>query len=207
VALTTPPGAGDADNQRSDEHWVALCRTGDERGFKELYRRHLRKVVGHLRMVLGPGADAEDLAQAVFEQAFLHIDRFAGRSKFSTWLFGITVRVAANARRASHSRAHAMDRFAAHTALGAPSAQTPEAILANDQTLRRLFAHLEKVPDKKRIPFLLYFVDQADLAEVAEMTGATVDNAWVRIKRARDLILRALGKDQQAEHRRMEKPQ
>src|SRR5262249_24440769 len=52
------------------------------------------------RRFLGDEGHAEDVTQEVFLQVFRKIDGFRGDSKFSTWLFRVTVNSCMNKRRA-----------------------------------------------------------------------------------------------------------
>jgi RNA polymerase sigma-70 factor (ECF subfamily) len=73
----------------SDDELIARSQRGDTRGFAQLVKRYqdyMHNAVVHL---VGPGEDAEDLTQEVFMKAYRGIDGFKGRSRFSTWLYGI----------------------------------------------------------------------------------------------------------------------
>ena len=56
------------------------------RGFEELYHTHGKPVYRFLLALTGDESQAEELLQETFYQAFLHIDRFEGRSSLYTWL-------------------------------------------------------------------------------------------------------------------------
>ena len=56
------------------------------RGFEELYKTQGKPVYRFLLSLTGDEHQAEELLQETFYQAFLHIDRFEGRSSLYTWL-------------------------------------------------------------------------------------------------------------------------
>lgn len=185
-----------------DDCLVARCRAGDERAFELLYRRHVGAVVGHLRLVLGPGADTADATQQVFSQAFASIERFEGRSQFRTWLFGITVRVALTASRTRGRRLRAMQRYEESVVTPVEDQRTPEREVAAQQQVAELYEMLEAIPAKKRLPFLLYYVEELELGEIATRVGLSADAAWKRIKRTRDWLLRGVARKRLADVRR-----
>ncbi len=73
----------------------AVLRRGDERAFREMYRRHtprLHQLV--LRIVGGSEADAEDVVQETWIRAVEKLGEFRWEAAFSTWLTGIGLNVA-----------------------------------------------------------------------------------------------------------------
>ncbi len=78
---------------------LEALRAGDDVARDQLYRRHAEQVLTWTIRLSGPGMDPEDLAHEVFIVALQGVHRFRGDCSLSTWLFGITRRVLANARR------------------------------------------------------------------------------------------------------------
>src|SRR5580692_12148567 len=66
-------------------------RDRDERAFRELIEGHRDRVFNITYRMLGNRAEAEDVAQEVFITVFKTIDSFREESKFSTWLYRVTV--------------------------------------------------------------------------------------------------------------------
>src|SRR6478672_2419462 len=66
-------------------------RDRDERAFRELVSAHRDRVYNITFRMLGNRAEAEDVAQEVFITVFKTIDTFREESKFSTWLYRVTV--------------------------------------------------------------------------------------------------------------------
>src|ERR1700704_230196 len=70
----------------SDGALVAATKRGDTEAFEELVLRHRQKVVAVAQRITNNREDAEDVAQESFHKAFLHLDAFQEKSRFSTWL-------------------------------------------------------------------------------------------------------------------------
>src|SRR6187549_910878 len=66
-------------------------RDRDERAFRELIETHRDRVYNITYRMLGNRSEAEDVAQEVFITVFKTIDTFREESKFSTWLYRVTV--------------------------------------------------------------------------------------------------------------------
>ena len=81
----------------SDEELIRLSREGGgEVCLDVLYRRYYRKVAYWCLRISGDGDTAADLAQDVFLRVHDRLDSFRGDSRFSTWLYTLTRRVAIN---------------------------------------------------------------------------------------------------------------
>jgi RNA polymerase sigma-70 factor (ECF subfamily) len=69
------------------EAWVvALARAGDRPAFEELVRRRQCSIRNLLRSLCGNTALADDLAQATFLQAWIHIGSLRAPDAFAGWL-------------------------------------------------------------------------------------------------------------------------
>lgn len=75
----------------SDGALVAAAKSGDTQAFDELVLRHRQKVLAVAQRITNNRDDAEDVAQESFHKAFLHLDAFQEKSRFSTWLTRITM--------------------------------------------------------------------------------------------------------------------
>ena len=78
-------------NKDSDEVLVAAAKRGDTRAFETLVLRHERTVLAVAQRITNNREDAEDVAQESFHKAFLHLDGFQEKSRFSTWLTRIAM--------------------------------------------------------------------------------------------------------------------
>jgi len=75
----------------TDSELVKLVQAGEVEPFDELVRRHQVKIHDLCYKMLRNYDDAKDMAQETFIKAYRKINKFAGRSKFSTWLYRIAV--------------------------------------------------------------------------------------------------------------------
>jgi RNA polymerase sigma-70 factor (ECF subfamily) len=77
-----------------DEELVALARDGNSRAFDELVNRYQNKIYRLARRMTATEEDAEDVLQEAFVKAYKSLGGFKGKSRFSTWLYRITVNLA-----------------------------------------------------------------------------------------------------------------
>src|ERR1044071_3269309 len=97
----------------TDEEIVERIRDGETALFELLMRRYNQRLYRVARAIVKDDAEAEDVMQQAYVNAYLHLGQFAERAKFSTWLPRIPVNEAlAQAKRGSRLAADAppMDR-------------------------------------------------------------------------------------------------
>ena len=153
------------------------ARAGDPEELEALARRELPRVAGLLRRLLGPRHDMDDLVQNVFVEMCKALPNFRGDSTVSTFVGGITVRIARRAMRPS-----AWVRFRSPMPMEAPAGpDRPHDNAIAAEQLRRLDAALAKIGADKRIAFVLWAVDGKDVDTIAKMVGASVPATRSRI--------------------------
>src|SRR5438105_15128913 len=75
----------------ADEEVVHRVLAGETALFEILMRRYNQRLYRVARAILREDAEAEDVMQDAYVRAYQHLDQFAGRAKFSTWLTRIAV--------------------------------------------------------------------------------------------------------------------
>jgi RNA polymerase sigma-70 factor (ECF subfamily) len=70
---------------------VHASKNGDVAAFEQLVKRYDRKLLRIAQSVTHNREDSQDAVQEAFLKAYTHLATFREDSKFSTWLFRITV--------------------------------------------------------------------------------------------------------------------
>jgi RNA polymerase sigma-70 factor (ECF subfamily) len=179
----------------SDEEVVARVLAGETAMFEIVMRRHNQRLYRVARAILRNDAEAEDVLQDAYVRAYEHLDQFAGRAKFSTWLTRIAVHEAlARQHRAnryqelepmSEREGDPMDRLAS-------LAPDPEQQAASTEIRMLLEEAVENLPDTYRVIFMLRDIEELSTTEAAEILEITEENVKVRLHRARALLRKSL---------------
>lgn len=72
---------------------IARCKARDEQAFRELFQHYRDQVYRVVLQIMGDHPDVEDMVQEVFIHVFRSLPQYAGRAKFSTWLYRLTVNI------------------------------------------------------------------------------------------------------------------
>src|SRR5258708_38216666 len=70
---------------------VLAAKRGDGHAFEILFGRHQRKILAVARRFTRIREDAEDAVQQSLQKAFVHLEKFEGKSSFCTWLTRIAI--------------------------------------------------------------------------------------------------------------------
>lgn len=172
-------------------------RDRDESAFRELLESHRDRVFNITYRMLGNRAEAEDVAQEVFIAVFKTIDQFREESKFSTWLYRVTVNHCKN-RIKYLARRHDRDRDeldetsqqANGAVNGAPvRAAQPDRALASAQMEKLLQEAIASLDEDQREVIILRDVEDLSIEEICEITKLPDGTVKSRLHRAR-LVLR-----------------
>ena len=158
------------------------------RGFDELYHTHGKPVYRFLLALTGDEHQAEELLQETFYQAFLHIDRFEGRSSLYTWLCCIGKNAWLHECR---RRSRYADTPYEELKLTDPTPTPEDATLRREQNQRLRQAVLE-LEDPQREVFILHAYGGLKLKEIAALHQKSESWARVTYFRARKTIQEVL---------------
>ena len=134
--------------------------------------------------------DAEDITQEVFVKAFQSLDRFAGRSSFSTWLYRIAIHTSLNELKRRKRRT--LWSMAADMLQLPSTNKNPEQALAEKAEQDEIRKAIDRLPEKQRMAFILSRYEelpQRDVALIMEISEGAVEQLLLR---ARDNLKKTL---------------
>jgi len=169
-----------------DNELVRLSISGSTDAFEHLANRHYQMVYRVSYKWCGVKEDAEEIAQDVFVKLAQQIDRFDGRASFKTWLYRITLNTANDflrkaAVKRKYESAFAFDETCHN------SETDPDARLA----ALRLFAEIDKLPEKQKSAVLLVFGEGLSHKEAARVLKCRETTISWRIFQARKKLRRS----------------
>lgn len=159
--------------------------------FEDVYREHVGFVWRSLRHLGVREADIEDAIQEVFLVVNAKLATFQFRARLSTWIYGISFRVAHGRSRQAHARRE-LPTDPAELLVDAPAeGLAPDAALEQRQAEAVLDRILDKMPLEQRSAFTLFELDGYSCEEIAELTAAPLGTVYSRLRLAREAFRRA----------------
>lgn len=174
----------------SDEQVVERVRAGETALYEILMRRYNQRLYRVARAILRNDAEAEDVMQDAYVRAYQHLNQFAGKAAFSTWLTRIAVNEALG-RLKSRNRFDQLDIDEKYeeTFMG-PQENAPDPeVKASAGELRELLeAALLQLPEQYRTVVMCRDVEEMTTSETAAALELTEENVKVRLHRGRLMI-------------------
>lgn len=182
----------------TDEELAAqAAREGsDGVAFTALMNRFRDRVWRVCWRLMGSEHDAEDAAQEVFVRLFFDRQKFAGRSRYSTWLHGVAIRTCLTLRRSRtrRRRRETPDSVGAMgegpVAVTSDPQQPAEAAVDAAHDVELMLAGLD---EEDRALVLMKFAEGHDYESLADMFGSTAGALRMRVSRIRERLAAAEG--------------
>jgi RNA polymerase sigma-70 factor (ECF subfamily) len=165
---------------------VARCKRElphQHQAFEQLVEEYKDMIYTLCYRLSGNATDAEDLMQDILMKLFLNLQKFDGRSAFSSWLF----RVAHN---------HCLNFLASRKQERMQTDVLPEGDTLTDAATdpsrqdQRTLAVLASMPAEERSLLVMKYVLDLDIKEMGEVLHIGLSAAKMRVARARETFKR-----------------
>ena len=158
--------------------------------FDAIVRRHQRRVHRLLLMLLRDPEEADNLTQECFLRAYQSMTSFRGECSLETWL----LRIAANLAR-DHGRNRKVSFWRRLLGFGEESDEdgapnfvaleaSPERSLLAREEVRAVWDAANQLSQQQRAVFMLRFVEEMELNEIATVLGLQVGSVKTHLFRA-----------------------
>jgi RNA polymerase sigma-70 factor (ECF subfamily) len=149
----------------ADDTLIARAKGGDRLAFSQLVEMHYDFIFRTACKWTGKKSDAEDIAQEVCIKLATVIQQFDGRSKFTSWLYRITLNMVRDMQRSTTRRGRNVDAYSQVHPEDDPPSQEESA------TAKELWNAVSALPDKQREAVMLIYAEDMNHAAAAEIMG------------------------------------
>jgi RNA polymerase sigma-70 factor (ECF subfamily) len=171
-----------------------------EADFTAFMRAYQDMVFSTAVRLVANDAQAEDISQEVFLKAFEHFDDLQGSPTAGGWLKTVATNLSLNHLQRYRKRWRFFSEFQRDDAGGGETESeiefaAPETFFADvDAEERRAIVEraLEALPDRQRIPLVLYHFEDLSYEEIAGKLGVSLAKVKTDILRAREALAKAL---------------
>jgi RNA polymerase sigma factor, sigma-70 family len=178
---------------------IEKLKQGDEAAFKEVVETWQNMVYNTALGILQNAEDAEDVAQEAFVQAYESIKTFKAESKFSTWLYRITISKALDHLRRKKRKkrfAYVQSLSGADTEAIAeqPDFHHPGVSLDNKERAAVLFKAINQLPENQKVAFTLHKLEGLSYHEIGEVMKTSLSSVESLMHRAKTNLRKWLEK-------------
>jgi RNA polymerase sigma-70 factor (ECF subfamily) len=171
----------------SDEEVVERVKAGHTALYEIIMRRYNQRLYRVARAILRDDAEAEDVMQDAYVRAYQHLDQFAGKASFATWLTRIAVNEALS-RLKLRKRIDQLDESEENGGnfMGlTETAPDPEAKASVGELSQLLEAALLELPEQYLTVVMLRDIEEMNTSETAAALELSEENVKVRLHRGR----------------------
>ena len=169
---------------KGDLYYIEQVLAGKINAFSAIVEHHQDHAFNLALRICGNREEAEEVAQDAFMKAFRSLKSFRMKSLFSTWLYRIVFNTSVSLVRTRKKRILSLEEFPADaTDFIASNSVDEEAEIEYRNSLVN-FA-LQKITGEERAIITLYYFEEFNTDEIAEITGLGKSNVKVKLFRAR----------------------
>lgn len=158
-----------------EKELIKQIARGDTQALKTLYDRYAGRVYNTALSYLQQAEEAEELTQDVFLEVFQSAGRFEGKSAPGTWMYRIAVNKCLDRlryRNRDKRRAFLQSLYKPETGalrIDPATFDHPGVSLENKERAAILFGAIDKLPENQKTAYLLTYVEDLTVKEVAEI--------------------------------------
>jgi RNA polymerase sigma-70 factor (ECF subfamily) len=176
--------------QIAEQELVRKAQEGDREAFEELVRNHMKSIYSLSYRLTANHADADDMTQQTFINAYQKLSRFDPGTNFRGWILTI----AANLCRDIHRRRKVRREVALAGACGSRRAvPDPAEEVIRDEGELRIWEALAALPEEQRAVLVLHAMEDVSLADIARGMACPEGTVRWRFFQARNRLRDLLG--------------
>ena len=162
---------------------LARAGRGDADALEALYRRHAPRAMAVALRVLRVQADAEEVLQETFLEAWRRAREYAPlRGTVEAWLLTIARTRAIDRSRSLAARGRLLEAKSVEPPASRPD--LPDALSSASQDVKRIQAALAALPAAQRLALEMAYWEGLSQTEIAERTGQALGTVKTRVRLA-----------------------
>lgn len=191
------------DNSNQDWTWIQSFQAGDRSGFDQIFRKYKSIVINlSFRFVKDQGI-AEEIAQEVFVKIYEKKVKSDPKSKFSTWLYRVTVNASLDFLRHRKKIFYTLDQTIKSEegntvtfleTVADPKASHPIAGIEKEELRQTVQREIDLLPENLKTPLLLFQFEEMPYREIAQILGVSEKAVERRLCHAKEALRKKLSK-------------
>jgi len=167
-----------------DQIIISNILEGNTNAFAQLVDRYKDLVFTLSLRMLRNREEAEEVSQDTFIKVFKSLNKFKGKSKFSTWIYRVAYNTCLDRLKKIKREYHvvAIDEFTEHQVKTLDNALEK---MEQDEHKQKIQDCLDLLPGEDSFLLTLFYFEEQSLEEIAKVIGITANNVKVKLYRSR----------------------
>jgi len=187
VSLLAKTGSLETRYENIHKDLIDACRRGDRNAQFRIYKLYYKAMFNTSLRIVNDTAEAEDIMQESFLDAFQRLDSYSGQGSFGSWLKRIVV----------NNSLDSLRRVKDTVSIDDAGLDVPEEKEENHEAeirfqAREVVKAIQLLPEEYRIIISLYLLEGYDHEEISEILNISNQLSRTRYSRARQKLLEIL---------------
>jgi RNA polymerase sigma-70 factor (ECF subfamily) len=166
----------------TDEELVIEIRSKDKERFIELVKRYEDKLMRYVTYLLGDEEKSKDVVQDSFIKAYVNLNGFDTKKKFSSWIYRIVHNEAMNNVKKYHKEVPLKQD------MDFESGENIEYDFTKKEIIEKAHTCLKEMPIMYSEPLSLYFLEDMPYDQISDILRLPMGTIATRINRAKKLM-------------------
>jgi RNA polymerase sigma factor (sigma-70 family) len=171
------------------EDLITGCRVNDRKAQVQVYKLYYKAMYNTALRILNDTAEAEDIMQEAFLEAFKNIETYREESSFGAWLKRIVINKSIDELRKAKDLVY-LDEAEIEVADKGEDEDFIQVLSTKVEEIRKA---IHRLPDSYRVILSLYLLEGYDHEEIAQILDISYNLSRTRYSRARRKLLDYLG--------------
>lgn len=166
----------------TDEEVVEIIINKDKEVFSEIIKRYEIKLLRYANYLLNDNEKVRDTVQESFIKAYINLNGFNKKYKFSSWIYRIVHNEALNNLNKNKKEKSLFQDVEIE------SSENIEEEYSKAEIVRMIKDCMEKMPIIYKEPLTLYYLESKSYVEISDILRIPTNTVGVRIGRAKALM-------------------
>lgn len=178
---------------------IPMCKRGEQGAQLEVYNRYYKAMYNTALQIVKDTAEAEDVMQEAFLNAFTKLDSFKGEASFGSWLKRIVVNKSLN----SYQRTKRLDEtpIEDHLYRIENDADGIAESDLSDVKAQQVVQAMSQLKDNYRQALSLHLIEGYDYEEMSTILNVSYANCRTVVSRAKDSLRKLLDNHEEGFYR------
>jgi|SRR3989344_6203342 len=173
-----------------DEEVIEIVRTHDKEAYAEIIKRYQAKLMRYASYIIGDEHIGADVVQEGFIKAYINLNGFETKKKFSSWIYRIVHNEAMNVL-SKHKKQRPLD-----DQVWFENGVNLEDEFIKNELASRTHHCLEQMPIIYKEPLSLFYLEEKSYEDISDILRIPIGTVGTRINRAKRFMKKLCQKHQ-----------